>query len=467
MVPAGQQEHVGTHSCDTRAHCCQQLCPTCGYICELAFGHSNEHQAKHGNMIKTHFVSSGKNIDLDGRLYEAGETGAAESCSSFCNKLGRHIHILPCETQGSSTCAPADKGGRRHANVKYLLDPENPKDELTHEGYWHAIGFCDPCSAEHGEIFKLCNFECGENHMDEGRCKCMLPLWHAHCGLQVNEEKKFESKNPNSGYASSDGHIFIRKHGPPENIHIVFCLDASTSMSKRNRWQTLVRGVEQFISARNRQGDIYSVVLFSGEGNVICDMKSPGNARATIADLPKFGRDTKFSSGLSVAYRQLMKTRWDEYRAALIFMSDGEDENSEWESSMLNIKQLAEQKPHALLTFVIGIGDGFNTKKLQSVATVGNTLFLTVDAVCANLGTVLQRVDSNVNQLVALMKQPAHTEATSASTSTSTSTSTSSSSSTSTSSSSSASTSSSSSSSYTSRSLFSCTSTSSSDGGAS
>ncbi|KAH3761863.1 Sterol 3-beta-glucosyltransferase [Pelomyxa schiedti] len=367
-----------------------------------------QHAAAHGNMIKTQFVSSGKDIDLDGRLYEAGEPGAAELCNLFCNKLGRHIHILPCTAEGNEPCSHTGEGGIRHATTKYLPDPDNPKDELTHEGYWNAIGFCDPCTPEHREIFKLCNFECGENRHTDPRCRCMLPLWHEPCTLQANESETL--KDGRVGFASSDGHIFPKKHGPPENMHIVLCLDASTSMLRRNRWETLVRGVEQFISARNKPKDVYSIILFHGQGIIACDRVSPEQAQTRITMEPHFGGDTKFSSGLSFAYRQLMETDWDEYRAALIFMSDGEDENSEWESSMLNIKQLAEQRPHAVSTFVVGIGNGFNTKKLQSVATTGEAQFLTVDAVCANLTAVLKGIDAKA-QLVALMPPLIHTTA--------------------------------------------------------
>ncbi|KAH3761864.1 E3 ubiquitin-protein ligase [Pelomyxa schiedti] len=400
-VPPGRQVHEGSHSCTypQSDHRCKHSCPTCGYICELNFGHPGKHAAAHGNMIKTQFVSSGKDIDLDGRLYEAGEPGVAEICNLFCNKLGRHIHILPCTAQGDGPCVHTGAEGRRHATVRYLPDSNIPKDELTHESYWNSIGFRDPCTAEHREIFKLCDFECGENRHTDPRCRCMLPLWHARSSLQVNESKQFECGK--FGFASSDGHIFLRKHGPPENMHIVLCLDASTSMNRRSRWQTLVRGVEQFISARNKPRDVYSIVLFHGQGIVACDRVSPDQARANITREPHFGGDTKFSSGLSVAYRKLMETDWSDYRAALIFMSDGEDENSEWESSMLNIRQLAHQR--TLSTYVIGIGDGFNSRKLRSVAETGGAQFVAVDAVCTNLATALQTIDSRAGQPVALM----------------------------------------------------------------
>ncbi|KAH3761867.1 e3 ubiquitin-protein ligase trip12 [Pelomyxa schiedti] len=358
------------------------------------------HAAAHGNMIKTQFVSSGKDIDLDGRLYGAGEPGVAELCNMFCNKLGRHIHILPCTAEGNEPCSHTGEGGIRHATATYLPNPDSPKDELTHKGYWNAIKFRDPCTPEHRDIFKLCNFQCTDNSHSNERCRCMLPLWHEPCALQANEQQQFPGENV--GYATSDGHIFPKKHGPPENLHIVFCLDISTSMSKRNRWETLKRGVEHFISARNKPKDAYSIVLFHGKGILACDRVSQEEAKNHIKREPKFGGDTKFSSGLAVAYRKLRDTKWDEYRAALIFMSDGEDENSEWEDSMLNIKHLAEENPRLVSTFVIGIGDGFNTKKLRSVAETGGAHFLTVDAVCENLTAVLQGIDAEA-QLVALV----------------------------------------------------------------
>ncbi|KAH3743637.1 e3 ubiquitin-protein ligase trip12 [Pelomyxa schiedti] len=402
-VPPGQQFHEGSHSCTypQSDHCCESSCPTCGYICELPFGHPGKHAAAHGNMIKTQFVSSGKDINVDGRLYEAGEPGVAELCNLFCNKLGRHIHILPCTAGGNAPCTRTGEGGIRHATATYLPNPDTPKDELTHEGYWNAINFRDPCTPEHREVFKLCNFQCTDNSHSNARCRCMLPLWHAPCALQANEQQQFAGEKV--GYATSDGHIFPKKHGPPENIHIVFCLDISTSMLRRNRWETLKRGVEHFIYSRSKPDDVYSIVLFHSNGFLVCDRGSPTAVRYYLDRKPKSAQHRKFSSGLSVAYRKLMDTNWLEYRAALIFMSCGEDENSEWETWMLNIKHLAQAKP--VSTFVIGIGDGFNVKKLRSVAETGDAHFLTVNAVCENLASVLNRIDAEA-QLVALVPIP-------------------------------------------------------------
>ncbi|KAH3744794.1 hypothetical protein Pelo_13799 [Pelomyxa schiedti] len=212
---------------------------------------------------------------------------------------------------------------------------------------------------------------------------------------QANKQQQFADGKV--GYATSAGHIFPKKHGPPENMHIALCLDAST-LRQTNRWETLVTGVEQFISARNKPKDVYSIVEFNGQGFVACDRVSPEQVQSRLTMMqPQFRQDTQFSSGLSVAYRQLMRTDWLDYRAALIFMSDGEDENSEWESSMLNIKRLAEER--TLSTYVIGIGDGFGSRKLQSVATVGNAQFLTVDAVCENLTVVLKGIDAKAEEM--------------------------------------------------------------------
>ena len=119
------------------------------------------------------FVAEQQDIDVSERLYVRGEAGSAETCDSFCSALGRgHVHVLPCDPDRCDLHGPSPVDGRRHSRIAYTDGTEppglgmRPKDELTHNAYYDALGFEDPFGEEQREQFALCGFACGSQAHD-------------------------------------------------------------------------------------------------------------------------------------------------------------------------------------------------------------------------------------------------------------------------------------------------------------
>ena len=122
-------------------------------------------------MRHTFFVSDtsqSADIDIGERQYVRGEAGSAETCDSFCSTCGRgHVHVLPCDPYNCNIGGQ----GRRHATVTYSSDQPGDalvaKDELTHDAYWEAIGFNDPCSDLQRREFRMCGAACASTAHEE------------------------------------------------------------------------------------------------------------------------------------------------------------------------------------------------------------------------------------------------------------------------------------------------------------
>ena len=117
-------------------------------------------------MIRCIFVADEQDIDVKERQYVRGEAGTAETCDSYCMTMGRgHVHVLPCDPARCDLHGPSLVDGRRHTSKKYSdgteASAQQAKDELTHDAYYSALGFEDPCNDEHQASFKLCAAQCG------------------------------------------------------------------------------------------------------------------------------------------------------------------------------------------------------------------------------------------------------------------------------------------------------------------
>ena len=91
-----------------------------------------------------------------------------------------HVKLCAAYSNGQECCISA-MPGRRHSMRRYKPNPQEEKDEFTHEAFWESIGFKDPCSNEDKEIFGKCNHFCAHpSHSEDGEQKsfCTLPLWH-------------------------------------------------------------------------------------------------------------------------------------------------------------------------------------------------------------------------------------------------------------------------------------------------
>ena len=102
-------------------------------------------------------VDTGKDSTGEGRKYRAGDSGVAEMCNVFCERLGRgHIHLELCQFGGKDKCV--EEKGRRHEHKKYHPHPEISKDEVTHSTFWSRKKWKDPCLPKSQKIFNKCNF---------------------------------------------------------------------------------------------------------------------------------------------------------------------------------------------------------------------------------------------------------------------------------------------------------------------
>lgn len=74
-------------------------------------------------------------INVEGRRYAAGDSGAPLLCSLVCKSLGRHIHIDTCRFNEEGVCG----GG---LGVQHIPDStgRTPEDLVTHRVFWQRAG---------------------------------------------------------------------------------------------------------------------------------------------------------------------------------------------------------------------------------------------------------------------------------------------------------------------------------------
>ena len=82
-------------------------------------------------MRNTVFYATEDIVDTGGdRKYKVGDSGVAEMCNIFCERLGRgHIHLELC-TYAADGKECVEEEGRRHQRKQYKPDPEKAKDEV-------------------------------------------------------------------------------------------------------------------------------------------------------------------------------------------------------------------------------------------------------------------------------------------------------------------------------------------------
>ncbi|KAH3767687.1 E3 ubiquitin-protein ligase TRIP12 [Pelomyxa schiedti] len=408
MIPEGKLTHGDSHrhSEHSTHHFCLEVCPACGYNCQLKFGHKGQHDTgRHGKMIHAHFVSTENDIELHGQVYRAGEVGWAKMCDSFCVEGGRgHIHVLPCKSK--TTCSRGEEG-LRHAVVQYNPDPDSPKDELTHEKYWNFINFVDPCAPEQIPSFKQCPHACCNSHRD--RVMCLLPLWHPPCPLNKGRKTTFLEQ---VGYASEDGHLFSHLHGTPQDLHVVFCLDRSSSMKSAlyswgtgysNAWEALVISVKTYIQRRDNPNDLYSFVFFSGGVDHVippCTREEALEFESKVSG--PFGSSTAFSPALLKCQEVLRSTNWDEFSAQLIVVSDGGDKTGKKELCAI-FKEFQGKVP----IYCISIGAwGAEEKMMELAGNVGQHRHTEIPQLAETLKMIASVPPQNVSLMPNIMEAP-------------------------------------------------------------
>ena len=142
-IPPNELMHSGRHVHSTALdvfHFCDARCEYCEYYCTLPLSHSQrEHATSHGSMSNSVWFVHGENngtVEVEGRKYAAGNSGAPMLCSLVCNSLGRHIHIGTCRsTSDHGVCG----GG---PGVQHINDPDSSQREdlISHRVFWERSG---------------------------------------------------------------------------------------------------------------------------------------------------------------------------------------------------------------------------------------------------------------------------------------------------------------------------------------
>ncbi|KAI9443992.1 hypothetical protein H4582DRAFT_2095349 [Lactarius indigo] len=208
VIEPWKVEHRGPHVHSNEEqpfHFCESRCETCGYLCILPSGHSQqEHETHHGVMSRTRCVIDGiegNGLELDGRNFSLKDDSAPMLCNLACTSMGRHVHVDYCR-------------GDHHENPEVLhitekIDPNpcQPKDWITHGLHWRRMGFKDPYSREDQVNFAKCDAVCpGLEHTIEVGGANAQP---SHCTLPMFHPVANAADAPAGiGYVSNDGHQF-------------------------------------------------------------------------------------------------------------------------------------------------------------------------------------------------------------------------------------------------------------------
>ena len=357
-------EHNGDHRCDAAVHTCGERCPCCGYYCEKEHGHSGKHKTSHGNMQETTFVSDLTSVNVDGRLYTAGDAGVAEMCSFFCTKMGRgHVHYVPCKHESAAACTHAASDGRRHCAATLKWEPNQPMDEVLHATYWEMSGWEDPVmSALERNQFGLCPYQCeAPSHKDKNQSPsyCTLGAWHA----PVTDVGTLLS-----GQSLVRGHVFDCQHFATSGLHHhIFVLDASGSM-KGSDWEALMEAFRAYVaqlSATRSCADIISVITFSCEGTIVYEGKPL--AQTTAIPIPFQGYTTSYDEGLRCALEVLSRNDHTLYTPVMLFFSDGHP-NENANGVALAQRIASEFAKYRLQSSCVGFGHS-NFIALRTLAT--------------------------------------------------------------------------------------------------
>jgi hypothetical protein len=104
----------------------------------MFLGHAQkEHDTSHGSMEQTEWIVDGDDttaLDLEGRKYATGDSGAPMLCSLLCKTMGRHVHIAPCRAEEDEEC---QEDGVEHI---VHLNAREPHDWITHRLFWARSG---------------------------------------------------------------------------------------------------------------------------------------------------------------------------------------------------------------------------------------------------------------------------------------------------------------------------------------
>ncbi|CAF1360663.1 unnamed protein product [Adineta steineri] len=199
------------------------------------------------------------------------------------------------------------------------------------------------------------------------------------CCIKPEYTKKMENAfrqqyQGNEGRTLSVIELFdkTKQQQSTNSFHFIFVLDESGSMS--GHWNSLIQAYVNFLNTRESdQGgdDIFSVVQFASTARPIyqgCKLaQAPRN-------LTMKGGGTTYIAGLKIADDVLTKDTTNS-SIVMIFMSDGEDDNSQPLPKLTEIRkkyQNSGRRNFVCHTVAFGANVGSGRQLLQEMATAGN-----------------------------------------------------------------------------------------------
>ncbi len=90
-------------------------------------------------MSNTAWFVHGENngtIEVEGRKFSSGDSGAPMLCSLVCKSLGRHIHIDKCRSADDDGVCGGGPG------IQHINDPDSKGNEdlISHRVFWGRSG---------------------------------------------------------------------------------------------------------------------------------------------------------------------------------------------------------------------------------------------------------------------------------------------------------------------------------------
>jgi len=74
-------------------------------------------------------------VEVEGRKYAAGDSGAPMLCNMVCKSLRRHIHVDSCRADDDGVCG----GGPGVQHIDDTTSPEK-QDLISHRLFWDRSG---------------------------------------------------------------------------------------------------------------------------------------------------------------------------------------------------------------------------------------------------------------------------------------------------------------------------------------
>ncbi|KAF8270133.1 hypothetical protein EI94DRAFT_1572289 [Lactarius quietus] len=404
IIEPGDIEHEGRHihtDEEQPFHFCESRCETCGYLCTLPLGHTQqEHETSHGSMSRTRWAIDGPEgscIELGGRKFSSNDDGAPMLCNLVCTSMGRHVHIDYCRGDLH------DNPEVLHIDERIVPNPDQAKDWITHDLHWPLTFSLDPYPREDQTNFSKCDAMCpGPEHTVEGGganarpSRCTSPMFHP----DINAA----SAPAGLGYASTDGHHFGCRNPIvlQQAFHVLPPNFRSSSMFLRDR-RPLPNsvGIDRIArTANNRLGavfsalysfwiarqaavdrnsplgggrrDAYSLIFFNHEPSMSIENDFTSSPDELLTAALEFEADggTDFSRALERT-QNVMTSHWSTGRTpVVIFLSDGEDHVVD--EVIHNLCRRAVSQGRPLSFHAVSFGQDSTSSSLRRMAQIAS-----------------------------------------------------------------------------------------------